>query len=158
MFRTPKESILNELYILQVKLSLVSFNTLEIRRVKKAGLNKVNSKLQLFTGEVVVSRQIKKGQIYIRRQRHLTVKKKNTHKTKQLKQVFLFQVTDSHRLWGWLRQEFLPNIYSQPWYNGRKDKKDVYIGNKMSILIGMPWMRQLRIKKSRISSVLCCFL
>ncbi|XP_078351512.1 polycystin family receptor for egg jelly-like [Oculina patagonica] len=59
-------------------------------------------------------------------------------------------VTDSHRLWGWLRQEFLPNIYSQPWYNGRKDKKDVYIGNKMSILIGMPWMRQLRIKKS------CC--
>lgn len=48
-----------------------------------------------------------------------------------------------------MRQEFLPNIYIQPWYNGLIEKKDVYIENKVSILIGMPWMRQLRIKKSR---------
>ena len=61
----------------------------------------------------------------------------------------LLQVTDTHRLWGWMRQEFLPNIYKQPWYNGIKENKDVYIENKMSILIGMPWMRQLRIKKSK---------
>lgn len=63
----------------------------------------------------------------------------------------IFQVTDTHRLWGWMRQGFLPNIYSQPWYNGLKDEKDVYIENKMSILIGMPWMRQLRIRKSKHS-------
>ena len=62
---------------------------------------------------------------------------------------FIFQVTDSNRLWGWLRQEFIPNIYNQTWYNGLKEENDVYIGNKMSMLIGMPWMRQLRVKKSK---------
>lgn len=60
-----------------------------------------------------------------------------------------FQVTDLHRLSGWLRQQFLSKIYNQPWYNGLEEKGDVYIANKMSILIGMPWLRQLRIKKSK---------
>lgn len=63
--------------------------------------------------------------------------------------MFAFQITDSHRLRGWLRQEFFPNIYNQEWYNGDQEKTDVYIANKMSILVGMPWMRQLRVKKSK---------
>ena len=66
-----------------------------------------------------------------------------------LQYVFLFQVSGIRKLWGWMRQEFLPKFYSQPWYNGAKENDDVYIENKMSILIGMPWMRQLRIKKSK---------
>ena len=33
------------------------------------------------------------------------------------------------------------------WYNGLEEKNEVYIENKMSILVGMPWLRQLRIKK-----------
>ncbi|XP_078351506.1 polycystin family receptor for egg jelly-like isoform X2 [Oculina patagonica] len=61
---------------------------------------------------------------------------------------YKLEVTDSHRLWGWLKQEFLPSIYNQAWYNGLEEKKELYIGNKKSILIGMPWMRQLRVKKS----------
>ena len=48
-----------------------------------------------------------------------------------------------------MRQEFLPNIYSHPWYNGRQEK-DVYVENKVSLLVGMPWMRQLRVKKSKL--------
>lgn len=64
----------------------------------------------------------------------------------------LFQIIDRQGLWGWMRKEFLPNIYSQPWYNGIKDEEDVYVENKMSILIGMPWMRQLRIQKSERNS------
>ncbi|KAL9954039.1 hypothetical protein ACROYT_G041527 [Oculina patagonica] len=63
------------------------------------------------------------------------------------------KVTDSHRLWSWLTQQFLPNIYNQPWYNGLEESNDVYIENKMSILVGMPWMRQLRIKKSSCGSL-----
>ena len=46
-------------------------------------------------------------------------------------------------------QEFLPNIYNHPWYNGRLEK-DVYVENKVSLLVGMPWMRQLRVKKSKL--------
>ena len=60
-----------------------------------------------------------------------------------------FQVTDRDKLWNWMREQFLPNIYNQPWYNGNSDAKDMYIANKKSILIGMPWMRQLRIRNSK---------
>ena len=63
----------------------------------------------------------------------------------------MFQVTDRHKLWNWMSQHFLPNIYNQPWYNGDFNKEGLYIANKKSILIGMPWMRQLRIRNSK-----CC--
>lgn len=52
-----------------------------------------------------------------------------------------------------MRQKFLPNIYNKPWYNGLKEEDDVYIGSKMSILVGMPWMRQLRIKKGKYCKI-----
>ncbi|XP_015749961.1 PREDICTED: polycystin-2-like, partial [Acropora digitifera] len=58
------------------------------------------------------------------------------------------KVTDKHKLWNWMREQFLPNIYNQPWYNRDLNEKDMYIANKNSILIGMPWMRQLRIRNS----------
>ena len=48
-----------------------------------------------------------------------------------------------------MREQFLPNIYNQPWYNGDSNTEDMYIANKNSILIGMPWMRQLRIGNSK---------
>ena len=60
-----------------------------------------------------------------------------------------FQVTDLHKLSRWMRQQFLSKIYNQPWYNGLEEKEDVYIANKISILIGMPWLRQLRIKRRK---------
>ena len=56
-----------------------------------------------------------------------------------------------------MRQQFLPNIYNQPWYNGDPNEEDLYIANKKSILIGMPWMRQLRIRNSKPSSQLSSF-
>ena len=34
----------------------------------------------------------------------------------------------------------------------------MYIGNKMSVLVGMPWLRQLRIKKSKLRSEYIIFL
>ena len=34
----------------------------------------------------------------------------------------------------------------------------MYIGNKMSVLVGMPWLRQLRIKKSKLRSECIIFL
>lgn len=65
-----------------------------------------------------------------------------------------FEVNDPNKLWGWLRQEFLPNIYNRAWYNGLKEEVDVYIANKMSIMLGMPSMRQLRIRKSKPQNIL----
>lgn len=47
-------------------------------------------------------------------------------------------------------QYFLPNIYAGVWYNGQKEEEEVYIENKKSILLGMPRMRQVRVKKSKL--------
>lgn len=38
-------------------------------------------------------------------------------------------------------------VYAGEWYNGQKEPMTVYTGNKLSILLGMPRLRQLRIKK-----------
>ena len=46
-------------------------------------------------------------------------------------------------------QYYIPNIYAGHWYNGEEEKKKVYIGNKRSILLGMPRMRQVRVKESK---------
>ena len=58
------------------------------------------------------------------------------------------QVTHPDRLWGWMSQFFVPNIYAGFWYNGQREEEEVYFGNKKSILLGMPRMRQLRVKTS----------
>ena len=38
-------------------------------------------------------------------------------------------------------------IYANEWYNGKTATKQEYINNKKSILLGMPRLRQIRIKK-----------
>ena len=40
-------------------------------------------------------------------------------------------------------------IYASEWYNKDKVKEQEYVGNKMSILLGMPRLRQLRIQKGK---------
>ena len=68
---------------------------------------------------------------------------------------FSFQVKGYRSLWGWLSQKLMPTIYNRPWYNGFEEKNEMYIGNKMSILIGMLWMRQLRVKRSKCDERIC---
>lgn len=90
---------------------------------------------------------------------HKIRKNKQTNKQKQpiilLTITFSFQVTNYRSLWIWLRQKLMPTMYNRPWYNGFEEKNEMYIGNKMSILIGMPWMRQLRVKKSKCDEIIC---
>ena len=40
-------------------------------------------------------------------------------------------------------------IFAGDWYNGQEEEVTEYIGNKRSILVGMPRLRQLRIMKGR---------
>ena len=51
------------------------------------------------------------------------------------------------QFWGWLKNIFVPAIYSAESYEHEKETKSEYIRNKRSILIGMPRLRQLRVKK-----------
>ena len=43
-------------------------------------------------------------------------------------------------------------IFTDDWYNGQEEKISEYIGNKRSILVGMPRLRQLRVMKSKCFS------
>ncbi|PFX12876.1 Polycystic kidney disease 2-like 1 protein [Stylophora pistillata] len=54
---------------------------------------------------------------------------------------------DPRYFWKWLDVEFVEGVYVSDWYNNDKIKQQEYIGNKMSVLLGMPRLRQLRIQK-----------
>ena len=47
-----------------------------------------------------------------------------------------------------MRGVFVPGVYAGSWYNGRQEEQSVYIGDKRSVLVGMPLVRQLRVKPS----------
>ena len=49
----------------------------------------------------------------------------------------------------WLRAVFVPGVYVGAWYNGLEEDQSIYIGDKNSILVGMPRIRQLRVKPSK---------
>ncbi|XP_044184816.1 polycystic kidney disease protein 1-like 2 [Acropora millepora] len=54
---------------------------------------------------------------------------------------------DPRSYWKWLRWQFVNGVYANEWYNGKIATKQEYINNKKSILLGMPRLRQMRIKK-----------
>ena len=44
---------------------------------------------------------------------------------------------------------FLPGAFAGTWYNNQRENQTIYIGNKRSVLVGMPRARQLRVKPSK---------
>ena len=44
---------------------------------------------------------------------------------------------------------FLPGVFAGMWYNNQRENQTIYIGNKRSVLVGMPRARQLRVKPSK---------
>ena len=45
--------------------------------------------------------------------------------------------------------KFIHDSYAGEWYNGQLEQTPEYIGNKASMLIGMPRLRQLRIQEGK---------
>ena len=60
-----------------------------------------------------------------------------------------FQVFNNTLYWRWLRDEFVSSVYAGAWYNGHQENQSIYIGDKRSVLVGMPRVRQLRIKPGK---------
>jgi len=48
----------------------------------------------------------------------------------------------------------MPGVFAGKWYNGQQENQTGYIGNKRSILVGMPQAKQLRVKPSKFLQVL----
>lgn len=58
-----------------------------------------------------------------------------------------FQVDDALKFWTWMSTNFTASVFGIRWYNGKEETNGIYISDKSSILLGMPRIRQLRIKK-----------
>ncbi|XP_068684513.1 polycystin-1-like protein 2 [Montipora foliosa] len=49
--------------------------------------------------------------------------------------------------WKWSKNTFLPRVYDVGWYNGRPFQyEEGFLSNRVAFLVGMPRMRQLRVK------------
>ena len=64
-----------------------------------------------------------------------------------------FQISSHETMWDWIRDLLIPGIY--------EDRKDVvlsnstpYIGDGEAVLVGMPRLRQLRVKEGATSNLL----
>ena len=65
----------------------------------------------------------------------------------------LFQISSHETLWDWIRDVLIPGIY--------EDRKDMamsnstpYIGDGEAVLVGIPRLRQLRVKKGATTDLL----
>ena len=52
-------------------------------------------------------------------------------------------------MWNYMLGKFIHDSYAGVWYNGQFERTPEYIGNKVSMLVGMPRLRQLRIKEGK---------
>ncbi|PFX12506.1 location of vulva defective 1-like [Stylophora pistillata] len=61
--------------------------------------------------------------------------------------TFFYKVNTGEKMWTYMLGKFIHDSYAGEWYNGQVEHTPEYIGNKVSMLIGMPRLRQLRIKE-----------
>lgn len=61
-------------------------------------------------------------------------------------------------MWTYMLGKFIHDSYAGEWYNGQVEHTPEYIGNKVSMLIGMPRLRQLRIKEGKARPFCACLL
>lgn len=63
--------------------------------------------------------------------------------------LFIFQISKELDYWKWSKSQFFDSVFAGKWYNGKAERIEAYIGNKRSILVGMPRIRQLRVKPGK---------
>ena len=64
---------------------------------------------------------------------------------------FCLQVDSKAAFWDWIEEEFIPGIYDTSWYNGRRFiAPEGYISTREAFLVGMPRLKQVRVKGGEI--------
>jgi len=54
--------------------------------------------------------------------------------------------------WEWIEEEFMTGIYDNSWYNGRRfTAPEGYISTREAFLVGMPRLKQVRVKEGEIT-------
>lgn len=72
-----------------------------------------------------------------------------TDKTLQCVNVLFYkytsQVKNVNDFWEWVNQTLVPGLYNGAWYNGNTGQPG-FLNDKMSFVVGMTRIRQLRVK------------
>lgn len=63
--------------------------------------------------------------------------------------ICFLKVNTGEKMWIYMLGKFIHDSYAGEWYNGQLEQTPEYIGNKVSMLIGMPRLRQLRIQEGK---------
>lgn len=66
-----------------------------------------------------------------------------------LPDIFIFQISKEDDYWKWAKSQFIESVFAGKWYNGKAESVEAFIGNKRSLLVGMPRIRQLRVKPGK---------
>jgi hypothetical protein len=86
---------------------------------------------------------------HLRHQLLNTISNKDDVKNnKKIKMYSFERIATLNGYWKWLRNDFVPNLRAQAWYNGQypEDLRG-YLNDKTNRIIGWAMMRQLRVKK-----------
>ncbi|XP_031548818.1 uncharacterized protein LOC116286409 [Actinia tenebrosa] len=67
--------------------------------------------------------------------------------TSNIKAMFTEQVNDNVTLWTFVENTVLKFSFSRQWYNGRADGAEGFTEEKKYYMVGMPRLRQVRVKK-----------
>ena len=62
------------------------------------------------------------------------------------------KVTNVNDFWEWMNQTLVPGLYSGAWYNGKRGQRG-FLDDKMSYVMGVARIRQLRVKSGKFSNV-----
>ena len=60
--------------------------------------------------------------------------------------LFSVQITSEKEFWNWTRHELLEGLFPSKWYNGDPRKRDGFMADGSSQMVGGARMRLLRIK------------
>ena len=64
------------------------------------------------------------------------------------------KVHDIDSYWDYLMDTYVPNMYSTAWYNGNRPLGLYgYFGDRVNLIIGYSVLRQLRVRKSKITKL-----
>jgi len=73
--------------------------------------------------------------------------------TESLKRCsFIRKVNNPAAFWKWTNKILVPGLYDVTWYNGEKfEYKEGFISNRENFMVGMPRLRQARIRPGEIT-------
>lgn len=67
------------------------------------------------------------------------------------KYYFIHKVNNPAAFWKWTENILVPGLYNATWYNGERfEYEEGFISNRENFMVGMPRLRQARIRPGEV--------